>query len=374
MVGTRWAIHGLLLATLALTGCVREAPPTSTTAPAAAPGSEARTLVALVGNEPSNIAARALESAGTSLRFQQRAVNALPAVIDAKGSPQPELLARLPALNTPSWQVFPDGTMQTTYPLRPNLTWHDGRPLTSDDFVFSWHVYSNPDLGLANQPPMNFMSDLMAVDREHFVIKWKRTYPDADNLSYTQRELPPLPQHILGPAFQNVATGDREAFVTNPYWTREFVGLGPYRITNWESGSFIALDRFEGYALGTPKIGHLEMRFGTDANVTVASMLAGTAHFGSSLDSTEILRQEWSQTNGGRFLASINAVNFISFQFRPEYANPTAPMDPRVRKAIAHMVDKQTLVRMAFSTAPRVASGRSRSSPRRPRTKCKRRM
>jgi peptide/nickel transport system substrate-binding protein len=318
------------------------------TAPPAAPGSEARTLVALAGNEPASIAARSFSPAGTSIRFQQRVVNALPALIDAKGSPQPELLASLPALNTQSWQVFPDGTMQTTYALRPNLTWHNGEPLTSEDFVFSWRVYSSPDLGLANQPPMTFMSDLTAVDREHFTIKWKRTYPDADNLSYTQRELPPLPQHILGPAFDKIATGDREAFVTNPYWTREYVGLGPYRITNWESGALIELVRFEGYALGAPKIGRLEMRFGTDANVTVANMLASTVHFASSLDSTESLRQEWSRTNRGRFLDSINAVNFLAFQLRLEYANPTAPMDPRVRKAIAHMVDKQTLVDTVF--------------------------
>ena len=347
LAGARWALHGILLVALALTGC-GAAGPGATTAPAAAPSSETRTLVALVGGEPSSIAARALVSAGTSLRFQQRLPNALLTVIDAKGLPQPELLASLPALNTASWQVFPDGTMQTTYTLRPNLTWHDGQALTSDDFVFAWRVYSSPDLGLANQPPMAFMADLAAIDREHFVINWKLTYPAADNLSYSNRELPALPQHILGPAFDNMATSGRESFVSSPFWTQEYVGLGPYRIQQWQSGSFIDLVRFEGYALGAPKIGRVEMRFGSDANILVASLLAGAAHIAPSLDSSEAVKQEWSRTNAGRFLSSISSINYISFQMRPEYASPSAPLDPRVRRAVAHLVDKPTLIDTIF--------------------------
>ncbi|HEY3118014.1 MAG TPA: ABC transporter substrate-binding protein [Chloroflexota bacterium] len=336
------ALNCVLLFALALTGCGVAQP--ATTAPAAAPTSEGRTLVALVGQEPASIAARPLVSGGTSLRTQQRVVNALLAVIDAKGLPQPELLASLPALSTPSWQVFPDGTMQTTYTLRPNLTWHDGQPLTSDDFVFGWRVYSSPDLGQANQVPMQFMTDVAAIDRDHFTIKWKQSYPDADSVSYSNRELSALPQHILQPAFDQIASSGREQFVTNPYWAQEYVGLGPYRIQQWLSGSFIDLVRFEGYALGAPKIGRIEMRFGQDANVAVASLLSGAVHFAPSLDSTEAVRQEWARTKEGRILDTLGALNYLEFQLRPEYASPSAPLDLRVRKAIAHTVDKQTLV------------------------------
>jgi peptide/nickel transport system substrate-binding protein len=344
---THSGAQGILLIALALTGCA-PAGPATTTAPATAPSSETRTLVALVGGEPASIAARALTSAGTSFRFQQRLPNALLTVIDAQGMPQPELLASLPALNTANWQVLPDGTMQTTYTLRPNLTWHDGQPLTAEDFVFAWRVYSSPDLGQANQPPMAFMADVVAMDRERFVINWKRPYPEADSLSYSNREFPALPQHMLGPAFDTLATSGRESFVSNPFWTQEYVGLGPYRIQQWHSGSSIDLVRFEGYALGVPKIGRVEMRFGSDANILVATLLAGAAHIAPSLDSSEPVKQEWSRTNAGRFINTISSINYLSFQMRPEYASPGATLDPRVRKAIAHLVDKQTLVDTIF--------------------------
>jgi ABC-type transport system substrate-binding protein len=52
--------------------------------------------------------------------------------------PQPQLAEALPRLNTDTWKVFPDGQMETTYRLRPNLTWQDGQPFTAEDFGFTW--------------------------------------------------------------------------------------------------------------------------------------------------------------------------------------------------------------------------------------------
>src|SRR5581483_8890434 len=125
-----------------------------------------------------------------------RLFNALPVLMDDKAQPRPELLASLPTLNTDSWQVFPDGTMQTSYTLRPNLTWHDGEPLSADDFVFAWQVYTSPEFGVASLPPMGAISDVVASDPTTFVIHWKSLYPEANTLSSSSRELPPLPRHI----------------------------------------------------------------------------------------------------------------------------------------------------------------------------------
>ena len=55
---------------------------------------------------------------------------------DVHGADYPVLAASLPTLNTETWTVFPDGRMETTYRLRPGLTWHDGTPLVAEDFVF----------------------------------------------------------------------------------------------------------------------------------------------------------------------------------------------------------------------------------------------
>ena len=59
-----------------------------------------------------------------------------------------------PQLNTDSWRVLPDGGMETTYRLRPDLTWHDGTALTAEDWAFSWRVYQVPELGHAGASPI----------------------------------------------------------------------------------------------------------------------------------------------------------------------------------------------------------------------------
>jgi len=134
--------NGVFLAALALTGCAVGGP--ETTRPDSGPGevspAPSRPLVMFVRVEPSSVAMRALVQPGASLHATLRVFNALPALLDARGVPQPELLASLPALNTDSWRVFPDGTMETTYTLRPNLVWHDGQRLTSGDFAFAGRV------------------------------------------------------------------------------------------------------------------------------------------------------------------------------------------------------------------------------------------
>src|SRR5579871_574601 len=153
--GSPWMrLASALLLAFAVLGCAAGTTgPAQSDTPASA-GQPDRPLVMLVGVEPATVATRGLVQKGAGLHVALRIFNALPSLVDGRGLPRPELLASLPSLNTDTWQVFSDGTMLTTYTLRPGLAWHDGQPLTADDFAFSWHVYSSPDLGLADQAPM----------------------------------------------------------------------------------------------------------------------------------------------------------------------------------------------------------------------------
>lgn len=49
-----------------------------------------------------------------------------------------------------SYAIDPTETVYTVK-LRPNLTWHDGKPLTAEDVVFTYHTIQNPDA----QSPLN---------------------------------------------------------------------------------------------------------------------------------------------------------------------------------------------------------------------------
>src|SRR5437867_3263484 len=100
------------------------------------------TLAAIARVEPNAAASRPVRVTTEPGRYlTERMFNASIALLDPQAKPHPYLVETLPELNTASWRVSPDGSMETTYRLRPNLTWHDGKPLSSYDFVFSWQVY-----------------------------------------------------------------------------------------------------------------------------------------------------------------------------------------------------------------------------------------
>ncbi|MEA2642159.1 MAG: peptide/nickel transport system substrate-binding protein [Chloroflexota bacterium] len=302
-------------------------------------------MVLVTRGEPNSIAARPLRTTGSTFGIATRLVNADLVLVDQSGVPHPYLAESIPQLNTDTWKVLPDGRMETTYKLRPNLTWHDGAPLSAKDFVFAWRVYTTQNLGIASLRPQSLMEEVAAPDDRTVVIRWREIYLEADSLVGGSSGYQPLPEHILGGA---LAQGDPDAFVAQPYWTTEYVGLGPYRLSRWEPGAFIETTAFPGHALGRPKIDRARVIFVGDPNAALANMLAGSANWAGdeALDFQRAvtLKQQWDASNGGSVLLSPNELRYVQVQFKTEYTNPAAILDSRVRKALAHALDKQGLI------------------------------
>lgn len=302
----------------------------------------ARTLVVLGRTEPANLSMKIADTGSNATTSGIKGLFNLDiARLDERKSPHPGLVERLPELNSDTWRVFPDGRMETTYRLRPNLAWHDGAALSAEDFLFAWQVYQTPDLGF-KIAPQNLMEEVAAVDDRTFVIRWKRGYPEADALG--GNDFPPLPRHILDAAFQR---GPSEAFMSHPWWNREYIGLGPYRVERWQPGAFIEGAAFEGYALGRPKIERVKAIWASDPNSALANLLSEAAHL--SVDASIafpqglLLKREWAPRNTGTVLMTPTEVRFIHVQHRPEVATPPI-RDVRVRKAVAHAIDRQALI------------------------------
>lgn len=302
------------------------------------PRTESRTLVAAIRVEPNSLASVPLQQAGIARYLSARMFNAEIANLDAAGKAVPYLVDRLPQLNTNDWKVSADGHMETTYELKLNLTWHDGAPFTAEDFAFAWRAYTTPALGLANIQPFNAMEDVNAVDGRTVVVRWRRPYPEAGVLS-GRNQFAPLPRHLLETALPEV-----EAFSNHPYWTREFIGLGPYRVEHWEPGTFIDAVAFDSHVVGRPKIARIKMQFMPDANTALASMLSGEVHLSADtslrLEQATTLKKEWGPSGVGTILEHPNQWRAVIVQLRPELVTPRGLLDSRVRKALAHAIDR----------------------------------
>jgi peptide/nickel transport system substrate-binding protein len=321
------------------------APPN--TSPSGAPSSGSptaasnRALIMLVRYEPPTLAVKPLRDAGAGVGSTTHIFNATLDLEDGQGKHHPYLAEALPQLNTDSWRVSPDGTMETRYHLKPNLTWHDGRPLTAQDFAFAWQVYASPTVGAKGLQPLNLIESVDAEDDRTIVIHWLAPYPLASALA---ADFQAFPRHILEKPFKE---DDPEAFLADPFWTTEYVGLGPYRLERWDPGTAIQGVAFAGHALGRPKIERVVVKFIPDENTALTNLLAeeGLYATGRSLryEHATVLMREWDPPKKGTVLLTPDTTRFTAVQFDTDLVNPQALLDVRVRKALVRAVDLQAL-------------------------------
>ena len=314
--------------------------------PAASRGQDApqarptKTLVVATRGQINTVADKTLrDRGGATTAAALNLWNARLTLKDERDQPQPYLAQALPELNTDSWRVFPDGRMETTYRLKPGLTWHDGVPLTSDDFVFSWQVWATPEFGDSSTPPQSLMEEVLAPDPQTIVIRWTKPFAQAGELV---GNFPPVPRHVLAEPFRTLSG---EGFAAHPYWGEGFIGLGPYRVQGWENGVHIEGAAFDQHVLGRPAIDRLRLVSIPDPNTLVANLLAGAAHIAVDdsvrFEQGYLLQGQWSE---GTVLFSPSQVRWTHVQFRPDLASPKGLLDVRFRRALAHAMDKQALI------------------------------
>jgi peptide/nickel transport system substrate-binding protein len=305
-----------------------------------------RTLIIATKVEPTTLAPRAITSTGSSPTSPVMGIfSSWLGTVSGNNVPRPQLAERLPQLNTSDWVVNADGTMETTYHLRPGVAWHDGTPLVAQDLVFGWQVFSNPDLGVRMDAPIRFMSEVSAPDDRTVVIRWKQLYPDADTIGPEKNGgLPALPRHMLEEKYR---TADLPRFLADSYWSTGFMGSGAYRLDRWELGAFIEASAYDGFVEGRPLIDKLKWVFVGDENAAVASLLSGDVHVAASesisLEQASLLRKQWESSGDGVVILAPNKARFVQIQFKDGYVNPRAITDLRVRRAFLEAADRLSL-------------------------------
>jgi peptide/nickel transport system substrate-binding protein len=330
----------LLLAACTTPAAPGATSPSSAAAPAAVPA--AKVLTVALQTEPrafdSNLFG-VLSGEGGVTNVQYLVNDALWVQAEVEDY-RPQLAVALPSIEAGTWKINPDGTMDTTWKLRPNVRWHDGAPFTADDLVFTFGVYTNPDFPTRTEG-RPLMESVSAPDPLTFVVHWKTTFVNA------YREPPGddvLPRHLLGDLYKT----DTQAFVNSTYFHADYVGLGPYKLTQWVQGSHLELARFDDYYQGRPKLDTIYVRFVTDPSTAVANILAGAVDVvlppAVDLDTALDVQQRWAGT-GNQVHADLDGkFTLLDPQVRPEFAQPRDGFtNTVVRQAFYHAIDRATV-------------------------------
>jgi peptide/nickel transport system substrate-binding protein len=326
----------VLVVLLIATGCAAPGPaapapnqsglPATTTAP--------KRLVAAVQSDPPTLTPRMTTALEPGLDAIADLTNPGLVVIDNRGNARPVLAREVPSIENGHWRVLPDGRMETTWRLRDGLTWHDGAAVTSADVLFTHRVDQDPNLPLTPNIAYRSVERIEATDAATVIITWKQPYIEAD-IAFL---LGLLPHHLLEQAYVD----DPAGFAQHPYWSREPIGAGPYRVREWERGRSLLLDAFDAFALGRPRIDTVEVRFIPDQNTLIANILAGTVELtlGKTLTAEQAIQVRDQWPSGRVESAPANAV-----QIFPQLLNPSPAIINNVtfRRALLHAIDRQQL-------------------------------
>ena len=259
-------------------------------------------------------------------------------------SPFPELAQELPSVEKGTWKLNADGTMETTWKLRPNVKWHDGQPLTSADLMFWLTILKDDTFPSANLIGLEQISSVSAPDPQTFVLHWSSPHYRANRIP----EYGPVPKHILESVY---AQKDPEALLSHRYFTTEFIGLGPYKLARWDPGSRMELARFDEYFQGRPKIDRIVLQFIPDFNTMISNAMAGVIDVasppGEAMDVAMNLKRQWEGT-GHRVRTDPNdRIRVVYMQLRPDYAKPANTMtNPTVRQGLYHAIDRPSMAQV----------------------------
>jgi peptide/nickel transport system substrate-binding protein len=332
----------VLAATVALAACAPAGPnPSGQSSKDQPDPRQQKTLIVAWEEEPTNLAIPFGAGGGVTGTDLRLAVHQHLVTYTDRGEVKPMLAVEVPDQAKGTWTVRPDGTMQTTYRLQPNVTWHDGERLRAEDFVLAWTVTRDPEIPTTSRTVSSLIDRIETPDDHTLVIEWKSTYPFANAI--VEDDLGPIPAHLLAALYQ----ADKERFVQAPYWTREFVGVGPYRLGDWEPGSHLTLHASDRFHLGRAKIDTIVLRFFGDENALVTALLAGAVDgeipAALQFEQATFVRRQWEQA-GRQPVVVVQPEKWrhIFVQFRDPH--PVELSDVRVRRALLHAVDREALV------------------------------
>jgi peptide/nickel transport system substrate-binding protein len=264
----------------------------------------------------------------------ERLLHAGLTLVDKSGARQPVLAAQTPTVENGLWRVTPDGKMDMTWKLRDGLRWHDGAPFTADDLMLTAQLSQDKEIAFFRKRPADFVESFEQIDPLTVVVHFNAVFLLADTM-YAHL----WPDHLL-----------REPYIANPrnvpllpYWSTEFVGIGPYQLREWREGVQVSMDAFDGYALGRPKIDQIVVRFIPDSSPTIfANLLAGAADLstdrGLSFEQSVQLVQQWPDGQVGYQISGVE-------QLYPQHINPDPPAlaDVRFRRALFMAIDREEL-------------------------------
>jgi peptide/nickel transport system substrate-binding protein len=226
-----------------------------------------------------------------------------------------------------SWTSSPD-KKTWTYTLRPNLKWSDGQPLTAEDVAYTINRAKKEEW-------LNYTSvvgNLTATVQDPTTLVVKTSVPDP--------KLPTLDMYVVPKHIWE----KQDAKAVTKYDALDGVGSGPFTLEHFEKGQFARFKANPYYYGGKPAVDRVVLRGFDNPDAMVAALKRGEIDAAEDVPGTafhQLEKDSAVQTLQGYQGAMTEfAINGGAGLKKPH----PALLDLRVRQAIAHAIDKKTIV------------------------------
>lgn len=247
-----------------------------------------------------------------------------------------------------TWEVK-DGIVYTFY-LRPDARFHDGRPVTAQDVIYSWERAADP--ATASDTVLTYLGDIVGVKEMQAgtadAISGLKAL-DEHTLQVTIDA--PKPYFLLKLTYAVAFVLDRLNVESGAEWFRTPNGTGPYRLARWDRFQVMVYERNEDYYLDLPQIRTVVVQLFTGVGLRLyeAGEIDVTGIFISDvsrvLDPQEPLHAD--------LLSRVSlCTSFVTF----DVSQPPFD-DPKVRQAFTLAFDRQKYIEVVLQGAALPAVG-----------------
>ncbi|MET0972885.1 MAG: ABC transporter substrate-binding protein [Thermoleophilaceae bacterium] len=226
-----------------------------------------------------------------------------------------------------SWEGSENGKTWT-YKLRPNMKWSDGKPLTAEDIA--WTVNTSREEEWFNHFAVT--QNLTAKALDDTTLEIKSSVPDP---KLPVMDVYILPKHIWGKMSADERT---------KYEGTDGVGSGPFTLEEFNKGQFARFKANPNYWGGKPAVDKVVLRKYNNPDAMVAALKTGELDAAETIPSSSFkaLQKDDSieTVEGYQGAMTEIAINGGDGLKKPH----PALLDPKVREAIGHAIDRDTLV------------------------------
>jgi len=231
-----------------------------------------------------------------------------------------------------SWTSSPD-KKTWTYTMKPNLKWSDGQPLTAEDVAYTINRAKKEEWLNYTSVVANLTAT--AQDPTTLVVRSSVVDPKLPTL-----DMYVLPKHIWE---------KQDAKAITKYQALDGVGSGPFVLEHFEKGQFARFKANPNYWGGKPAVDRVVLRKFNNPDAMVAALKRGEIDAAEDVPGTAFHQLEKDKSivtvEGNQGAMNELAINGGDGLKKPH----PALLDLRVRQAIAHAIDKKTIVDRALA-------------------------